>query len=169
MSPQLHPCRGGPQRRNALPWHIPAAPGMSITLGSKYNSLNILNVLNITTSLYLSSLCLHLLFNWTGPPEENHCHHCAWVGRWHGMEGSPWTCCGYVWFPDFLSLKTKTLQQQWLCVVYDFLTETPVLFQDDSATLLNLMRPSLTPIFSLSTSCLLGMSGPCKMTGTLHV
>ena len=41
-----------------------------------------------------------------------------------------------------------------------------MLSQDASATPPNLMRPSLTPIFSLSTSCLLGMSDPCKMTGT---
>lgn len=26
-SSQLHPCSGGPQGRNALSWHIPAAPG----------------------------------------------------------------------------------------------------------------------------------------------
>lgn len=33
---QLHPCSSGPQRRNALPWHISSAPGILVRAGSKY-------------------------------------------------------------------------------------------------------------------------------------
>lgn len=49
--------------------------------------------------------------------------------------------------------------------IWAVLTDALALSQDGCATPLKLMTPSLTQIFSLSTSCLLGMWGPCKTTG----
>lgn len=59
---------------------------------SQYNTWNVLKGIERHTSFYF--LLSWLFLTITGPPEESHCYHRAWVRRWHWVEGHPRARCG---------------------------------------------------------------------------
>lgn len=59
---------------------------------SQYNTWNVLKGIERHTSFYFHLSWLFLTI--TGPPEESHCYHRAWVRRWHWVEGHPRARCG---------------------------------------------------------------------------
>lgn len=61
---QLHPCSSGPQRRNALPWHISSAPGILVRLGANMVQSNPLSSKDL---LYLKTFAfVFIALLWEG-------------------------------------------------------------------------------------------------------